>query len=69
MRARLSLGQGLEHGAGVQPLPGFGLPPNGVGYIARAEAGPGATEEPGAGQEVGSHPLAGQIGEGPTWPG
>jgi len=59
-------GQRWEDGAGVQPLPGLGLPANGVSNIARAQAGPGTAEEPGANQEVDARPM---WMKAPTWPG
>jgi hypothetical protein len=43
----------------------LGVPAYGVGHIARAEPGPGATEQPRAGQEVEPHPLAPHIDERP----
>jgi hypothetical protein len=48
----LALGRRGEDGAGVPQAPTLGLPANGVGHIARAEAGPRSAEEPGAGQQV-----------------
>jgi hypothetical protein len=54
----LALGQRREDRAGVQPALGSGLSANVTSHIARAEAGPGAAEERGAG--AGRPGLAGR---------
>jgi hypothetical protein len=67
--ARPRYGLRSQRGEASGRCQALGVPAYGVGHIARAEPGPGATQQPRAGQEVEPHPLAPHIDERPTWPG